>query len=111
MLEPSGRRTYGRAAVVVLLAYALNTAIKYVVRRARPQLDDLPPLVPTVSSLSYPSAHAATSVAAARALGASPPLVVLATAMCLSRPYAGVHYPSDVLAGAALGGAVEVLTP
>ena len=55
-----------------------------------------------------------TSFAAARTLarGGLPttPLYALAGAMALSRVYAGVHYPSDVLAGATLGVAVAELT-
>ena len=100
-----------RAARVVLAALVANTAIKQVVRRPRPDLGpELAPLAATVSSLSYPSAHAATSVAGARALGGSWPLYAAAGAMALTRPYLGVHYPSDVIAGAALGVAVERLT-
>ena len=37
------------------------------------------------------------------------PLYAAAGAMALTRPYLGVHYPSDVLAGAALGAALEKL--
>jgi membrane-associated phospholipid phosphatase len=103
-----------RAIRVVLTALIANTAVKQVVRRPRPDLGpDLPPLGSTISSLSYPSAHAATSVAAAGALGRalpSPPLYAAAAAMALTRPYLGVHYPSDVVAGAALGWAVERLS-
>ena len=113
-LDPTGRPAYRRTARVVLLAYALNTAIKYGVRRARPRLEDLPPLTSTVSRLSYPSAHAATSFAGAGALARrlpGRPLQALAVAMAATRPYVGVHYPSDVVAGAALGSALEVLAP
>jgi membrane-associated phospholipid phosphatase len=100
-----------RAARVVLAALLANTAVKQVVRRPRPVLGpELPPLAATVSGLSYPSAHAATSFAAAGALPwPSVPLYAAAGAMALTRPYLGVHYPSDVLAGAALGIAVEKL--
>jgi decaprenylphosphoryl-5-phosphoribose phosphatase len=99
-----------RAFKTVLLALLTNTAVKQVVRRPRPDLGPgLPPLSPTISSLSYPSAHAATSVAGTRALGGGPLLWGLAAAMALTRPYLGVHYPSDVAAGAALGWAVEAL--
>lgn len=108
-----GRRAYARAAVAVLAAYALNTLVKLGVGRRRPRLEGLPALTSTISGRSFPSAHAATSFAGARALSErlpAPPLYGLATAMALSRPYAGVHYPSDVLAGAALGTAVAELT-
>ena len=99
-----------RAFAIVLAALIANTAIKQVVRRPRPDLGpELPPLAPTISSLSYPSAHAATSVAGARALGGGPLLYGAAAAMAFTRVYLGVHYPSDVAAGAALGWAVETL--
>ena len=110
--DPRGRRAYVRAAVTVLLTYGLNTAVKVLIRRARPLLEDLPALSPTVTGLSYPSAHASTSFAGARALSERlPPLPLYgaAAAMALSRPYVGVHYPSDSIAGAALGLAVAEL--
>ena len=99
-----------RAARVVVFALIANTAVKQVVRRPRPDLGpELPPLSSTISSLSYPSAHAATSFAGAGALGGGP-FYAAAAAMAFTRPYLGVHYPSDVVAGAALGWAVERLT-
>jgi membrane-associated phospholipid phosphatase len=99
-----------RAMGTVFLAYLLNIALKYVVRRRRPAIPGLPPLSSTVTSLSFPSAHSTTSFAAARlliraGLPASP-IYALATTMALSRLYVGVHYPTDVLAGAVLGTAV-----
>jgi membrane-associated phospholipid phosphatase len=112
-LDRPRRPVYVRAMLIVLAALIANTAVKQVVRRARPELGDvLPPLVRTMSGRSYPSAHASTSFAAAGALGRAlprPPLYVAATAMALTRPYLGVHYPSDVVAGALLGRAIEWL--
>jgi undecaprenyl-diphosphatase len=100
-----------RAFRLTLIALLANTAVKQVVRRPRPDLGpDLVPLASTISSLSYPSAHATTSFAAAGALALpSAPLYAAAGAMALTRPYLGVHYPSDVVAGAALGVALEKL--
>jgi undecaprenyl-diphosphatase len=41
----------------------------------------------------------------------APALYAVATAMGLTRPYLGMHYPSDVVAGAALGLALGRLVP
>ena len=111
------RDSYFLAIKVVLATLAANTVVKQTVRRARPVLEEeLPALTPVLSGRSYPSAHSSTSFAGARALSAAglpaPPLYAVAVAMALSRPYHGVHYPSDILAGAALGDAVaRFMTP
>jgi membrane-associated phospholipid phosphatase len=107
-----GRRHYRRAFGTVALTYVLTQAAKVATRRARPLLDDLPRLSSTLSNRSYPSAHASTAFAGARSLSAvlpAAPLYAAATLMAASRPYVGVHYPSDVVAGAAFGAAVAEL--
>jgi decaprenylphosphoryl-5-phosphoribose phosphatase len=105
-LDGRRRHRWRRAASGVAAAYLLNTALKVVARRARPALDDLPALIATPTQLSFPSAHASSSFAAARGYsGLLParPLYAAAVAMAASRVYLGVHYPSDIAAGAALG--------
>jgi decaprenylphosphoryl-5-phosphoribose phosphatase len=105
-----------RAATAAPTSVGLNYLVKLAVRRRRPRLRRLPPLAGAPSELSFPSAHATSSLAAATAMGrVSPgarlPLYAVAGAICLSRPYLGMHYPSDVLGGAALGLLIGRLWP
>src|SRR5207244_6519313 len=84
-------RGFARARRTVLATYALNTAVKFLVRRPRPSLAGLPALTSTPSALSFPSAPATTSLAGAVSyarLGVpAPPLYALAAGLCVSRLY------------------------
>ena len=114
-LDGPRRGCWLRGLATVAGAYVANTAIKFAVRRPRPQLEDLPPLVGTPTGLGFPSAHTTTGFAGALAFsrcGAPPaPLYALALGLSLSRLYLGVHHPSDLVAGAALGTAVAAAAP
>jgi membrane-associated phospholipid phosphatase len=97
------------------VAIGLNYAIKLAVRRPRPVLEGLPPLGGAPSSLSFPSAHATSSFAVATAMSRVDPATsaafLVAIAISLGRPYLGMHYPSDVLAGALLGVLLGLIVP
>jgi membrane-associated phospholipid phosphatase len=101
--------------VAVALADWSATGLKALFDRERPPLrfPEPEPLVQVPDNGSFPSGHAATSFAGATILAfAFPrlavPLYVLAAAVAFSRVYVGVHYPIDIVAGAALGVAVAL---
>jgi membrane-associated phospholipid phosphatase len=112
LVDPPRRARWLRAGLTVGGAYLLSTSIKMAIGRVRPAVEDLPHLMATPTGLSFPSSHSTSSFAAARAYGGllpTAPLYLAAAAMASSRLYLGVHYPSDVAAGAALGTAVGSL--
>jgi membrane-associated phospholipid phosphatase len=116
-LDPTRRRAWATAAVGVAGAHGASIAVKRVVRRRRPHDPRIAVHVGTPSRLSFPSSHA-TSTAAAAVLyagllhrsDAAVGLTSVVPAMALSRLVLGVHYPTDVLAGTALGAACALAT-
>ncbi|MEO3759935.1 phosphatase PAP2 family protein [Mycobacterium sp. B14F4] len=109
VVAPQRRRAWLAAGAGAFLAHAAAVVIKRVVRRERPHHPAIAVNVGTPSRLSFPSAHA-TSTTAAAVLLARPtglPLpALLVPPMALSRLVLGVHYPSDVLTGVVVGAAV-----
>lgn len=111
------RKSTRRAGALALGALALgflctNLTIKPLVHRPRPwlALAELVPLIHEGDPHSFPSGHATAAFAAGMVWARELPrkgLRVLAAAMAvcmaLSRLYVGVHYPSDVVCGAAVG--------
>lgn len=107
------------AVATVLVAWGLSNVVKLAVQRTRPLVDDA---VAHAPGYSFPSGHAMNTTAAAIALttlvwpllgrrGRAVAVTVAALAVVLTgvdRVMLGVHYPSDVVAGAFLGGAVAV---
>jgi membrane-associated phospholipid phosphatase len=115
IFDSSNREAWLICALLAPIAIALNYVIKLIVKRPRPVLAGLPPLGGAPSSLSFPSAHATSSFAVATAMTRVDSLgalaFILAIALSLGRPYLGMHYPSDVLAGAVLGVALGLIVP
>ena len=118
-LAAVGGRRGKRAALrgvgsIAVSSLVVNQGIKRLVRRPRPSLRRVPlarRLRTQPLTTSFPSGHAAS--AAAFAVGASSelpaarlPLAAAAAAVGYSRIYVGVHYPLDVVAGAAIGAAI-----
>jgi undecaprenyl-diphosphatase len=101
------------AAAIVWGSDGLASLLKAVTGRPRPfvSIHHVHVLINRPASGSMPSAHATTAFAGALLLGWLWPrwrigFLALATVIAFSRVYVGVHYPADVLAGAALGSAV-----
>ena len=115
LIDSSRWESWLICALLGPFAIGLNYAIKLAVKRPRPVLEGLPPLGGAPSSLSFPSAHATSSFAVATAMVRVDPATaaafLVAIAIALGRPYLGMHYPSDVLAGALLGVLLGLIVP
>ncbi|GGO95031.1 diacylglycerol/lipid kinase family protein [Wenjunlia tyrosinilytica] len=123
VLGASGGRAARRAALRGVGALAIasaitNTLAKPSTRRTRPVIDSVPivrRLTRQPITTSFPSGHSASAAAFAAGVALEAPryalaVVPVAAAVAASRVYVGVHYPGDVLAGAAIGVAAAALT-
>ncbi|NOT33165.1 MAG: phosphatase PAP2 family protein [Candidatus Eisenbacteria bacterium] len=102
--------------VLWLTMLTMNYPLKRLFRRRRPFVAfvEVRVLGPRPRDFSFPSGHSAAAFAgallmSAHAPGWSPWLFAVATVVGFSRVYLGVHYPSDVLIGAAGGMGLAVL--
>ena len=116
LLIPKKTRKAGIAvlAALVLSALVVNLLLKPIVARIRPYevVEGLRLLVDPAHDHSFPSGHSSSSMAAATAMFKALPhrmrllrwgVMVLGVLICISRLYIGIHYPTDILCGAALG--------
>jgi membrane-associated phospholipid phosphatase len=115
---PRGRRAAARGlGSLAVTSAVVNVVIKGAVRRPRPAVRGVPAvrrLRVRPLTTSFPSGHAASAAAFATGVtaelpAAGVPLGLLAAAVGTSRVYVGVHYPLDVLAGAAVGAGIARL--
>lgn len=115
ILVTLGGRT-GRIAAAVFLLLIIATDqfssafLKHLIGRTRPcnVLSDVRILVTCTGSFSFPSSHAVNNFAAAVFFYKIYPrfkwaFFSVAALLALSRPYVGVHYPSDIIGGALIG--------
>jgi membrane-associated phospholipid phosphatase len=104
-----GRRAATRGVIAIAIAAILaNGPAKLLTRRRRPFSRSRPALIRVPRSTSFPSGHTAAAFAFATAASAEMPILApalfpIASAVAYSRVYTGVHYPSDVTAGLAIG--------
>ncbi|MGZ4509835.1 MAG: phosphatase PAP2 family protein [Mycobacterium sp.] len=113
VLMPKRSRDWLVAGAGAFAAHAAAVLVKRVVRRKRPHDPAVVVNVGTPSQLSFPSAHATSTTAAAILMGritGLPLPALLVPPMALSRMLLGVHYPSDVACGIVLGATVARIT-
>lgn len=113
LFGPAWRRQVAAALLAMLLAWLAVRAMRWGIHVPRPfEMGLGHQWLPHAATASFPSTHAAVSVAWATGLGFAfrrrpPPLAwgfcLLAAGIAWSRVYLGLHMPVDVLAGAALG--------
>ena len=109
----STRRAGIAAGIALLLSLLVNNiCLKPLIDRTRPYelMEGLAILVSPPGDASFPSGHSGASFAAATAMfphlkkrWVAVCLIVLAALIALSRLYVGVHFPTDVAAGALIG--------
>lgn len=109
--KQKGRIAVALLVVAIVLSDQINSSlVKYWLERPRPChiLKNVHLLVSCGSGFSFPSSHAVNNFCGATVLAfvfqrAGKWLFVFASVVAFSRVYVGVHYPSDVLAGAVVG--------
>ena len=112
LFRPTRKAGFSALCAMLIGLVVVNFTIKPLIARERPWLviRDFVNLVPEKDPNSFPSGHTNAAFAFALAVCMSAPgrwmkitAVCLAAVMGLSRLYVGVHFPSDVLAGAVIG--------
>ncbi len=112
LFKPTRKAGVSALCAMLIGLIVVNFTIKPLMARPRPWLviENFVNLVPEGDPNSFPSGHTNAAFAFALAVCMSAPkrwmkisAVCAAAVMGLSRLYVGVHFPSDVLAGAVIG--------
>lgn len=106
------RVDWAKVGVAAFTSHAASVVLKRIVRRPRPHDPRIKIGVGTPSKLSFPSSHATSTTAALvgiAKLTSSPAPLAGVPAIMLSRLVLGVHYPTDVSVGAALGAGTAIV--
>ncbi|QEK13682.1 phosphatase PAP2 family protein [Crassaminicella thermophila] len=108
-------KKYRKVGILSIVALVLSTVIgeaflKHIIGRTRPFLEvpDIHLLIKKPLTYAFPSGHTTSSFAVAGVISNKLelyriPFMLLAILIAFSRLYLFVHYPTDILAGIALG--------
>lgn len=112
-------KKYRRQGITILCSLAAcfvinNLVLQNIFQRVRPfnAIAGVEALVHMPSSFSFPSGHTSSAFASAFAIRYTMGkkawwVFILAALIGISRVYLGVHYPTDVIAGAAVGSLIS----
>jgi membrane-associated phospholipid phosphatase len=114
-----GRKTALFLMLSILIIAFLNSMLKDLIQRPRPEVSADRILVPQDKEFSFPSGHAsivagcAVTTAILFSNSERRKIIVCfvmleAALVCISRVYVGVHYPSDILGGILLGAGISL---
>ena len=102
--------SFGIILLVITSDQISSHLLKSLFERIRPcnALEDVNLLISSTRSFSFPSSHAVNNFAVAFYFYKLFPklkwtLFIIAGLIAISRPYVGVHYPSDILSGSIIG--------